>query len=162
MSGKTKSYPKTYDDFTQGIIKVAEAIRLPADLKVKYTLPQIAYALRFMYKIPEIHGYFVKSEMNENKWSGGFCALASMEIYNRTGKDRVWNIMYLDQAVWSPGPVTYLRTKKEKINFGTTGEHFLPLIIPYELGSKIYPAGKETQNTLIFRDILEATLEKMA
>ena len=131
-----KDYAKTYDDFTAATVKLAEQIHNANINKigdVQYTLPQITQALRNIYKNPLFHERFVSSKMSENKWSSGFCAMASVIIYEMYGGADVWDLMAIRYQDWKLGSVVFLKDKTTGINFGTTGEHF-SVDIPYEIG----------------------------
>jgi len=135
-----KNYAQRYEEFTAATIKLAEQIHNANRnkvLNIKYTLPEITLALRNIYKNPEYHTRFVSSKMSDNKWSSGFCALASVIVYNMYGGDDVWNFMAIRPGVWERSPVIFLQDKVTGINFGTTGEHFYPDIVPYELGTPL-------------------------
>ena len=131
-----KSYAQRYEEFTAATVRLAEKIHDANREKVadvKYTLPQITMALRNIYKDPIFHEKFVASKMSDNKWSSGFCALASITIYNIYGGSNVWDFMAIRPGEWK-SPVIFLKDKATGINFGTTGEHFFPDKIPYEIG----------------------------
>ena len=130
-----KIYADRYEEFTAATVKLAERIHAQNKSKItaSYTLPEITLALRNIYKNPVFHNQFVGNKMFENKWSSGFCALASITIYNIYGGNNVWEMMAIRPGEWK-SPVVFLQDKATGINFGTTGEHFYPDIIPYEIG----------------------------
>lgn len=131
-----KTYAQRYEEFTAATVKLAEQIHAANHdkvINVKYTLPEITVALRNIYKNPKFHKEFVSSKMFENKWSSGFCALASITIYNIYGGSDVWEFMAIRPGEWK-SPIIFLKDKTTGINFGTTGEHFYPDIVPYEIG----------------------------
>ena len=141
-----KSYAQRYEEFTAATVKLAEQIHRANREKVadvKYTLPQITLALRNIYKDPLFHEKFVSSKMSDNKWSSGFCAMASVVIYEMYGGENVWNLMAVRPNDWEHGSVVFLQDKATGINFGTTGEHFYPETIPYEIGKPLFSFSED-------------------
>lgn len=158
-----KDYAKRYEEFTAATIKLAEQIHNANRKKiedVQYTLPQITSALRNIYKDPIFHKKFVSSKMSDNKWSSGFCAMASVIIYEMYGGDKVWNLMAIRPNAWKHGPVVFLQDKATGINFGTTGEHFYPETIPYEIGKPLNLEKLKTPNKELFKQVLMFELAK--
>lgn len=159
-----KDYKKRYEDFTKATVKLAEQIHRANKHKLintEYTLPQVTLALRNIYKNPEYHKTFVSTEMSDNKWSSGFCGIASVVIYEMYGKDKVWDFMAIRPGVWDGGPVIFLRDKKTGINFGTVGEYFAPKAIPYELGRPLDATKPKTPFKKEFQQILMSELAKL-
>ena len=151
-----KTYAQRYEDFTKATTKLAEQIHIANRTKINtsYTLSQITIALRNIYKNPVFHNEFVGSLMSENKWSSGFCAMASITIYNIYGGSDIWEMMAIRPNEWK-SPVIFLQDKTTGINFGTTGEHFYPDVIPYEIGRpldvnklKLTPVHERFKNIL--------------
>lgn len=158
-----KNYADRYEEFTSATVKLAERIHnanKDKNLETKYTLPEITLALRNIYKDPIFHEKFVSSKMSENKWSSGFCGIASVIIYEMYGGDKVWNMMAIRPNEWSHGPVIFLQDKATGINFGTTGEHFYPETIPYEIGTILDPSRPKTPNKELLKKILMMELSK--
>lgn len=157
-----KPYAQRYEDFTKATVKLAEKIHAANKdmLNVKYTLPEITIALRNIYKNPIYHNTFVGSKMEDKKWSSGFCAMASLLIYEMYGGDKVWNLMairyndWLDKNGVPISSVVFLQDKTTGINFGTTGEHFEPLVIPYDIGKPLDASRLRTPNKELFKQIL--------
>lgn len=152
-----KSYADRYEEFTTATVKLAEKIHDANREKVadvKYTLPQITLALRNIYKDPIFHEKFVSSKMSDNKWSSGFCAMASVVIYEMYGGENVWELMAIRQKDWPRSPVIFLRDKTTGINFGTTGEHFYPETIPYEIGRPVDATKLKTPNKDTLKNVL--------
>ena len=144
-----KDYATRYEEFTNATVKLAERIHnanLNKVINIQYTLPQITLALRNVYKNPVFHERFVSSKMSENKWSSGFCAIASLVIYEMYGGENVWDLMAVRYNDWKFGSVVFLRDKATGINFGTTGEHFYPETIPYEIGKPLDTSKLKTPN----------------
>ncbi len=155
-----KNYADRYEDFTRATVKLAEQIHNANKDKInaKYTLPEITLALRNIYKDPIFHNKFVGSKMSENKWSSGFCAMASVVIYEMYGASDVWDMMAIRGNDWVRGSVVFLRDKATGINFGTTGEHFYPETIPYELGKPLDINRLRTPNKDMFQRVLQMEL----
>ncbi|MBR1379999.1 MAG: hypothetical protein IJ560_00205 [Alphaproteobacteria bacterium] len=153
-------YATRYEEFTRATVKLAEQIHAAnaGKVNVRYTLPQITVALRDIYKDPVLHNRFVGSQMQDNKWSSGFCAMASVVIYELYGGENVWDMMAIRYADWVHGSVVFLRDRATGINFGTTGEHFYPETIPYEIGRPLDTSRLRTPNKDEFRDVLLARL----
>lgn len=159
-----KNYSERYEEFTNATAKLAERIHSANANKfinVKYTLPQITIALRNIYKDPIFHEKFVGSKMSENKWSSGFCAMASVIIYEMYGGADVWDMMAIRYHDWEHGSVVFLRDKATGINFGTTGEHFYPLTVPYEIGKPLDINKLKTPNKEIFKNVLNFELRRL-
>lgn len=159
-----KSYADRYEEFTTATVKLAEKIHDANRDKiadVKYTLPQITLALRNIYKDPIFHEKFVSSKMTDNKWSSGFCAMASVIIYEMYGGENVWELMAIRQKDWPKSPVIFLRDKTTGINFGTTGEHFYPETIPYEIGRPVDTTKLKTPNKDTLKNVLLFELNRM-
>lgn len=159
-----KSYADRYEEFTTATVKLAEKIHDANREKVadvKYTLPQITLALRNIYKDPIFHEKFVSSKMTDNKWSSGFCAMASVIIYEMYGGENVWELMAIRQKDWPKSPVIFLRDKTTGINFGTTGEHFYPETIPYEIGRPVDATKLKTPNKDTLKNVLLFELNRM-
>ena len=137
-----KTYAQRYEDFTLATITLAKKIQSAntSNLRnVKYTLPEITFALRNIYKNPVYHTRLVSSKMSDNRWSDGFCAMSSLTIYEMTGGADVWNLMAILYNDWvvdgkNISSVVFLQDKKTGINFGTVGEFLYPLKIPYDIG----------------------------
>ena len=159
-----KSYAQRYEEFTAATVKLAEKIHNANREKVadvKYALPQITLALRNIYKDPIFHERFVSSKMTDNKWSSGFCAMASVIIYEMYGGDKVWELMAIRHKDWPRSPVIFLRDKTTGINFGTTGEHFYPETIPYEIGRPVESTKLKTSNKDLLKNVLMFELKHM-
>ena len=159
-----KEYAQRYEEFTKATIKLAEQIHNANKDKVakaKYSLPQITLALRNIYKDPIFHEKFVSSKMSDNKWSSGFCAMASVIIYEMYGGDSVWELMAIRPKDWPRSPVVFLRDKATGINFGTTGEHFYPETIPYEIGRPVDSERIKTPNKETFKKVLLFELNRL-
>jgi len=159
-----KDYATRYEEFTNATVKLAEQIHnanLNKVINVQYTLPQITLALRNVYKNPVFHERFVSSKMSENKWSSGFCAIASLVIYEMYGGENVWDLMAVRYNDWKFGSVVFLRDKATGINFGTTGEHFYPETIPYEIGKPLDTSKLKTPNKEIFKKALMFELKNL-
>lgn len=154
MKTKEKSYPQRYEEFTKATVELAKKIHAANKDKIstQYTLPEITVALRNIYKNPVFHEAFVSSKMSDNKWSSGFCAMASVLIYELYGGDEVWNLMairyndWLDENNQPISSVVFLQDKTTGINFGTTGEHFYPLTVPYDIGKPLDATRLHTPN----------------
>ncbi len=159
---RAKPYAQRYEEFTKAIVKLAKKIHAANKDKInaQYTLPEITLALRNIYKKPVFHEAFVSSKMSDNKWSSGFCAMASILIYELYGGDKVWNMMavryndWLDSNGQPISSVVFLQDKTTGINFGTTGEHFYPLTIPYEIGKPLDIGRLRTPNKDEFKRVL--------
>ena len=159
-----KEYSKRYEEFTAATVRLAEQIHSANQKKfigVKYTLPQVTYALRNIYKDPIFHQKFVSSPMSDNKWSSGFCAMASVVIYEMFGGSDVWNMMAIRYHDRKLGSVVFLQDKATGINFGTTGEHFYPEIIPYEIGKTLDISKLKTPNKDVFKNVLMFELRRL-
>lgn len=164
-----KDYAERYEEFTRATVKLAEQIHNANYDKVinaKYTLPQITLALRNIYKNPLYRAKFVSGKMSDNKWSSGFCAMASIIIYEMYGGDKVWNLMAIRYNDWvvngkPVSSVVFLRDKTTGINFGTTGEHFYPLTVPYEIGIPLNTSKLRTPNKDELKTLLIKELERM-
>lgn len=159
-----KTYSERYEEFTRATVKLAEQIHNANRDKfadAKYTLPQVTHALRNIYKDPIFHEKFVSSKMSENKWSSGFCAMASVIIYEMFGGENVWNFMAIRYKDWEHGSVVFLQDKATGINFGTTGEHFYPVTIPYEIGKPLDVEKLKTPNKEIFKRALSFELQHL-
>lgn len=157
-------YSERYEEFTRATVKLAEQIHNANKNKfvgVQYTLPQVTFALRNIYKDPIFHEKFVGGGMSENKWSSGFCAMASVVIYEMFGGSDVWNLMAIRYKDWERGSVVFLQDKATKINFGTTGEHFYPVVIPYEIGKPVDISRLKTPNKEIFKKALSFELKRL-
>ena len=159
-----KDYAQRYEEFTQATAELAARIhRANSDkfVNVKYTLPQVTIALRNIYKDPIFHNKFVGSAMSDNKWSSGFCAMASVVIYEMYGGADVWNMMAIRYHDWEYGSVVFLQDKATGINFGTTGEHFYPITVPYEIGKPLDVGKLKTPNKEIFKNVLSLELNRL-
>ena len=159
-----KSYADRYEEFTVATAKLAERIQNANQEKfanIQYTLPQITYALRNVYKDSVFHDKFVSSKLSDNKWSSGFCAIASVVIYEMFGGADVWNLMAIRYKDWERGSVVFLQDKATGINFGTTGEHFYPLNIPYEIGRPVALEKISTPNKELFKKALYFELKRL-
>jgi hypothetical protein len=99
--------------------------------------------------------------MSDNKWSSGFCAMASVIIYEMYGGDKVWDLMAIRYNDWKNGSVVFLRDKATGINFGTTGEHFYPETIPYEIGKPVDFKKIKTPHKDTFERVLMFELKKL-
>ena len=99
--------------------------------------------------------------MSDNKWSSGFCAMASVIIYEMFGGSDVWNFMAIRYKDWEHGSVVFLQDKATGINFGTTGEHFYPITIPYEIGLPLDIEKLKTPNKEIFKKALMFELKRL-
>ena len=63
---------------------------------------------------------------------------------------------------WKNGSVVFLQDKATGINFGTTGEHFYPETIPYEIGTPLLDINKlKTPNKDIFKNVLMFELKRL-
>ena len=151
-----KPYAERYEDFTKAIVKLAEKIHAANQSKfadTKYTLPEITLTLRNIYKNPVYHNRFVGSEMKDEKWSFGFCAMASLIIYEMMGGGDVWDLMAIRYQDWGIGSVIFLRDKATGENFYTTGEHF-SVHVPYEIGVPLDTSKLKTPNKDKLKNIL--------
>ena len=77
----------------------------------------------------------------------------------------VWNLMAIRYNDWvvNGNPVSsvvFLQDKTTGINFGTTGEHFYPLIVPYNIGVPLDAGKLRTPNKEELRNILIKELEQ--
>lgn len=159
-----KTYSERYEEFTLATARLAEQIHNANHdkfINAKYTLPQVTIALRNIYKDPIFHEKFVSSKMSDNKWSSGFCAMASVIIYEMFGGSDVWNFMAIRYKDWEHGSVVFLQDKATGINFGTTGEHFYPITIPYEIGLPLDIEKLKTPNKEIFKKALMFELKRL-
>ena len=159
-----KSYKERYEEFTLATAKLAERIHNANRDKlagVQYTLPQVTIALRNIYKDPIFHEKFVGGQLSDNKWSSGFCAMASVVIYEMYGGQNVWDLMAIRYHDWDHGSVVFLRDKATGINFGTTGEHFYPIIVPYDIGKPLDINKLKTPNKEIFKNVLNFELRRL-
>lgn len=156
------TYAERYEEFTKATVKLAELIQSANRDKLaglSYTLPQVTFALRSIYKDPIFHEKFVGGKMSDNKWSSGFCAMASVVIYEMFGGSDVWNLMAIRRQDWERGSVVFLQDKASGLNFGTTGEHFYPITIPYEIGKPLDINRLNTPNKDIFKNVLNFELK---
>ena len=158
-----KTYAERYEDATKEIVALAARIHRAnvANITVPYTLPKIATALRSIYKDPVFHDMFVGTKLSENKWSKGFCGLASTAIYRLYGGSDIWQMMFVHPSDWEFGPVIFLRDRATGLSFGTTGEHFYPMTIPYELGRPLDVARLRTPNVDKFIEVLHTKMERI-
>lgn len=159
-----KSYAERYEEFTKATVEIAAKIQNANQDKfanVQYTLPQVTLALRNIYKDPIFHQKFVSSQMSDNKWSSGFCALASVIIYEMYGGADVWNMMAIRYKDWVHGSVVFLQDKATGLNFGTTGEHFYPITIPYEIGKPLDTKQPKTPDKDVFKRVLMFELKRL-
>lgn len=164
-----KSYSERYEEFTRATVELAKKIENANrdKLHTQYSLPQITIALRNIYKNPVFHNRFVGSEMSENKWSSGFCAMASIIIYEMYGGADVWDFMairyndWVDEKGQPISSVVFLRDRATGINFGTTGEHFYPRVVPYDIGKPLDINKLKTPNKEVFKKILFHELARM-
>lgn len=162
MTNTTKPYSVLFDAATEKMLTQARLIDAarPSDIHVKYTLAKITYALRTMYQDDRLRKQFVGA-LSEGSWSKGFCGLASKAIYELNGRDTAWDLMAVKITDWSLGPVIFVRDKITGTSFGTTGEHFAPIEIPYELGMMVLdPVRFKTPNSTEFIQILESKLSR--
>lgn len=158
-----KTYEQRYEDFTKAIVKVAKEIEAANKDKlvgVKYSLPEITITLRNIYKNPIYHNRFVGSKMSDNKWSSGFCAMASLIVYELYGGANIWDLMAVRYNDWGVSSVVFLRDKRTGKNYATTGEHFYPLIVPYKIGVPLDTSKLKTPNKEEFKQILLQELER--
>ena len=157
-----KTYPERYEDATSKIVARATKIEAatPAIYRAQYSLPHIVATLRAMYKDPVVHDRFVGTKFTDNKWSKGFCGLASTAIYKLYGGDDVWQMMAVRITDWEHGPVVFLKHRATGMNFGTTGEHFYPMTIPYNIGRPVDVTRLRTPNMNEFMAVLGTRLEK--
>jgi len=158
-----KSYAERYEEFTIATAKLAERIFTANKEKIsaQYTLPQTTIALRNIYKDPIFHQKFVGGTIDDNKWSSGFCAMASVVIYEMYGGAAVWNMMAIRYHDWPHGSVVFLQDKATGLNFGTTGEHFYPETIPYEIGYPVAVEKLKTPNKEMFKKVLNIELTRL-
>ena len=158
-----KTYEQRYEDFTKAIVKVAKEIEAANKDKlvgVKYSLPEITITLHNIYKNPIYHNRFVGSKMSDNKWSSGFCAMASLIVYELYGGANIWDLMAVRYNDWGVSSVVFLRDKRTGKNYATTGEHFYPLIVPYKIGVPLDTSKLKTPNKEEFKQILLQELER--
>lgn len=164
-----KTYADRYEEFTRATVELAKRIQDANQDKfadVQYTLPQITTALRNIYKSPLYHEKFVSSKMSDEKWSSGFCAMASVIIYEMYGGDKVWDLMAIRYNDWvingkPVSSVVFLKDKTTGINFGTTGEHFYPLEIPYEIGVPLDADKLQTPHKDTLKKVLMFELKRL-
>ena len=159
-----KDYAKRYEEFTSATVKLTEQIHNANQnefANVQYSLPQVTFALRSIYKDPIFHEKFVGGKMSDNKWSSGFCAMASVIIYEMFGGKNVWNMMAIRYHDWEHGSVVFLQDKATGINFGTTGEHFYPITVPYEIGRPLDVEKLKTPNKDAFKRVLSFELARL-
>ena len=55
----------------------------------------------------------------------------------------------------------FLRDKATGINFGTTGEHFYPEVIPYEIGRPVDTTKLKTPHKETFKNVLMFELARL-
>ena len=161
-----KDYVKQYDAATQKLL--AQAAQIDAAVMpyadVQYSLYDITYTLRKMYKDPTFRRKFV-GDLPFNgfvPWPKGFCALSSICVYELYGGDTVWKPSAIKMGAWEHAPVVYMHNRFTDMPFDTTGDQFAPLRVPYELGEPINrPMHKmTTPNKAEFVRRIIAELEK--
>ena len=161
-----KDYVKQYDMATQKLL--AQAAQIDAAVMpyadVQYSLYDITYTLRKMYKNPAFRRKFV-GDLPFNgfvPWTKGFCALSSICIYELYGGDNVWEPSAIKIGSWEHAPVVYLQNRFTHTHFDTTGDQFAPLCVPYELGEPINKRVKDmkTPNKTDFVKRIIAELER--
>ncbi len=157
-----KTYAEKYEDFTRATVELAGRIQSAnaAKFTVRWTLPQVTMALQNLYKDPIFHTKFVGNTLEDNTWSYGFCALASVVIYEMFGRDEVWQPMAIGYKDWKYGSVVFLKDNATGINFNTMGEHY-PTAVPYEIGHPIDMYKPKTPNKEIFLKALYFELRNL-
>ena len=72
----------------------------------------------------------------------------------------VWDLMAIRYTDWGVSSVVFLRDKATGKSFGTTGEHFYPLEIPYNIGVPLDANKLRTPNKEEFKRIILAELAR--
>ena len=158
-----KNYSERYEEFTRATVKIAKRIHNANKsnfANVKYSLPQVTTALRNIYKDPIFHKKFVGGNMEDNKWSSGFCAMASVIVYEMFGGANVWNMMAIRYNDWGISSVVFLRDKATGLDYATTGEHF-SMVVPYDIGKPLDINKLNTPNKDVFKNALMFELKRL-
>lgn len=134
-------YVKNYETATQKILEQASKIdRFALNLfDAEYTLHDIAYVLRKKYKDPTFRKKYVGNLpfMGFVPYTKGFCALSTICTYELYGGTTIWTPSAIKLGAWEHAPVVFLRDNNYDIAFDPTGDQFMPLRVPYELGTPI-------------------------
>ena len=149
-----KSYAQRYEEFTAATVKLAEQIHNANRDKVanvKYTLPQITTAYQNLW-------YHLKLIL---MIKSNFLYYLFVAVYEMYGGENVWELMAIRQKDWPRSPVVFLRDKTTGLNFGTTGEHFYPETIPYEIGRPLNSEKLKTPNKETFKNVLMFELARL-
>jgi hypothetical protein len=153
-------YAEIYNKATLEMLHMAKQIdkSVQSKIQMEYRLQDIVYVLRELYKSPIFRQEFVGNVFGPDKWSKGMCFYASYAIYELYGGSDVWNFYKIPLEAWGKSSVTFLRDKFQNIAFGTTGEHFYPDVIPYDLGTPLanfHITPKNQHFITIVKDVLD-------
>lgn len=132
---------KSYDVATQKVLaradKIDAAVAYRAD--VPYSLHDIAAVLRKLYANTAFRNkFFDRRQFNDvQPWARGMCALSSACVYELYGGSSVWEPMAIKMGQWEHGTVVFLRERNTGLVFDATGDQFVGLTVPYEIGQPI-------------------------
>jgi len=155
---KTKSYKDFYEKASKEIIAKSKNIFVPTDLNISYSIPQIVYTMRELFKNKKFRNQFAKND--DLNWSLGLCALSSVCLYELGGKDKVFNLMAISPKDWSQGPLIYLQDIKNMQPFHTTDGQVFIGDIPYDLGFVLDADRFKTANQDDFINLVKRNLDR--
>jgi len=132
---------KSYDAATQKILARADKIDTAVAYRaeVPYSLHEIVVALRKLYANTAFRNkFFDRRQFNDvQPWAKGMCALSSACVYELYGGAAVWEPMAIKMGQWEHGTVVFLRERSTGLIFDATGDQFVGLTVPYEIGQPI-------------------------
>lgn len=149
-------YIKNYNVATKKLLEQARRIDDAAsrEFDVQYSLRDITYVLRSKYLDPAFRKKYVGNLPFRGfvPYTKGFCALTAICVYELYGGDSIWTPSAIKLGAWEHAPVVFLRDNILDIPFDPTGDQFMPLRVPYEVGTPINKRMRDmkTQNKTKF------------
>lgn len=115
-----------FDNATQRLMEIADALHTDKTPLDKYALKKILFRLRGSMKSKVTHELVFPNTPNrfeDNYYSAGFCGMICAIIYEFSGAENVWTMMYINRA-WEFGPHVFLRQKFSGIIFDPTFDQY--------------------------------------
>lgn len=150
-----KNYEKIYNASTAKILARARDIDTHIKYKEPYSLYNIVYAMRELFKDQKFRNKFTKND--DTNWSRGMCALSSIAVSNLGGNN--YQVMAISPKDWDLGPLIFIKTLHDNEPFHVTdGQVFSEHKIPYELA---FPLDSEKFKTAKKDEFLNAVVNKI-
>ena len=134
-------YIKNYNAATKKFLYLARQIdnAVLDKIDAQYSLHDITYVLRNKYADVAFRKKYVGNLPFNGfvPYTKGFCALTTICVYELYGGDGLWTPSAIKLGAWEHAPVVFLRDNVLDIPFDPTGDQFMPLRVPYELGTPI-------------------------